>query len=318
MKYNKTVVTACDSNYIWGAFLLIASLCYSEVKSYKKVLGIMLTDDEQELLTQFPDTEVINSNRISDKSVCLMKPHAMQTAETDIICWMDSDCIVTGDVTDLIEAKDGEIQIRFRSLEENAGVYRNYYGRNDEIGLIPQKVLDVWKSDVDDLEHPQIITVGQTNCFVITKNTMDFVDLWQIHMGKVIVDNALQVYDKKSIGYFMTDESALNSLMAFSSKAPKVKEYLFDQDEDKLLVHFGLNPKPWVHWTKVALPYYDLTLEIIDWCLEMGYKVPPIPSSFNRKNKMQETVRAEVAHQYRSLRYGISTFLQGCRKRVRL
>src|SRR5690554_6594888 len=103
----------------------------------------MLTDDEQELLTQFPDTEVINSNRISDKSVCLMKPHAMQTAETDIICWMDSDCIVTGDVTDLIEAKDGEIQIRFRSLEENAGVYRNYYGRNDEIGLIPQKVLDV-------------------------------------------------------------------------------------------------------------------------------------------------------------------------------
>lgn len=317
MKFNKTVVTACDSNYIWGAYILVASLCYFDVKSYKKVLGIMLTNEEQELLTQFPNTEVHNSNRVSDKSVCLMKPHAIEVADTEIICWMDSDCLVTGDVTELLAAQDNEIQIRFRSFAENAGVYRNYYGKDDELGLIPQKVLDVWKSDVNDLETSQISTVCETNCFVITKNSMDFVKQWQIHMEKVIIDNNLQVYNKKSIGYFMTDESALNSLMAYSSKAPKVKEYLFDKDKDKLLVHFGLNPKPWIHWTKRGLLHYDITLEIIDWCHKMGYKTPPIPSSLKRKNKMKEIIRAEVSHQYNSLKYSVSSFLHGHRRKVR-
>jgi len=317
VKFNKTVVTACDSNYIWGAYILIASLCYYDVKCYKKVLGIMLTNEEQELLTQFPNTEVFNSNRITDRSVCLMKPHAIEAADTEIVSWMDSDCLVTGDVTDLLEAQDGEIQIRFRSFEENAGVYRNYYGKDDELGLIPQKVLDVWKADVNDLETPQISTVCETNCFVITKNSMEFVKKWQTQMEKVIVDNNLQVYNKKSIGYFMTDESALNSLMAYSSEAPKVTEYLFDKDKDKLLVHFGLNPKPWVHWTKRALLHYDLTLEIIDWCKKMGYKTPPIPSSLKRKNKMKETIRAEINHQYNSLKYGVSSFLHSHHRRVR-
>ena len=169
MKYDKTIVTACDSNYIWGAYILVASLCYNNVKSYKKVLGIMLSEEEKQLLEQFPDTEVINSTRETDRSVCLMKPHAIFAAETDLIAWMDSDCLVTGDITDFIFAEDDEIQIRFRSPEENAGVYRNFYGKNDKIGLIPEKVLNTWKTDVDDLATSQIDTVCETNCFVIKK-----------------------------------------------------------------------------------------------------------------------------------------------------
>jgi hypothetical protein len=317
MKFNKTIVTACDSNYIWGAYILVASLSYFKVQSYKKVLGIMLTEEEQDLLTQFPDTDVVNSNRETDRSVCLMKPHAIFSAETDVISWMDSDCIVTGDVTDFLEVEDDEIQIRFRSFEENAGVYRNYYGKNDELGLIPQKVLDTWKEDVGDLPAPQISTVCETNCFVIKKKNLDFIELWKTQMEKVIVDNQLQVYDKNSVGYFMTDESALNSLMAFSSKAPKVKEYNFDKDSSRLLVHFGLNPKPWIHWTTRGLLHYDLTMEVIAWCKAKGYKTPAIPASFQRKNKAAEIIRANFRHQFNTLKYSVSSTLHGYHRKIR-
>lgn len=317
MKYNKTIVTACDSNYVWGAYILVASLCYQNVQAYKKVLGIMLTNEEQELLNQFPDTEVINSNRKTDRSVCLMKPHAIFSAKTDLICWMDSDCIITGDITDFIEADDDEIQIRFRSFEENAGVYRNYYGKNDELGLIPEKVLSTWQDDVGDLESSQISTVCETNCFVIKKKNLDFIELWQHQMEKVIVDNQLQVYDKNSVGYFMTDESALNSLMAFSSKAPKVKEYKFDKDKNKLLVHFGLNPKPWISWTKRALLHYDLTMETIEWCKVNGYKTPPIPPSLQHKTKNVEVIKANLRHFYSTFRYKVSSKLQDYHRKMR-
>ncbi len=317
MKYNKTIVTACDSNYIWGAYILVASLCYFNVKSYKKVLGIMLTDEEKELLTQFPDTQVTTSGRETDRSVCLMKPHAIFAAETDIIAWMDSDCIVTGDITDFLHVENDEIQIRFRSFEENSGVYRNFYGKNDELGLIPEKVLNTWKEDVGDLTSPQIATVCETNCFVVSKKNLDFIKLWKSHMEKVIVDNQLQVYDKNSVGYFMTDESALNSLMAYSSTAPNVREYQFDKDSNKLLVHFGLNPKPWRHWTTRGLLHYDLTLEIIEWCQSNGYKTPPIPPSFERKNKTKEILRANLRHSYNTLKYKVSTTLHGYHRKVR-
>jgi lipopolysaccharide biosynthesis glycosyltransferase len=317
MKYDKTIVTACDSNYIWGAYILIASLCYNNVKSYKKVLGIMLSEEEKQLLNQFPDTEVINSTRETDRSVCLMKPHAIFAAETDLIAWMDSDCIVTGDITDFIFAEDDEIQIRFRSFEENAGVYRNYYGKNDELGLIPEKVLNTWKVDVNDLDYPQIATVCETNCFVIKKKNLDFIELWKAHMEKVIIDNQLQVYNKNSVGYFMTDESALNSLMAYSSKAPNAREYQFDRDTNKLLVHFGLNPKPWVHWTRRGLLHYDLTLEIIDWCKREGYKTPPMPSSFEKRNKAKEVLNANIRHNYITLKYKVSSLLHKYHRKIR-
>jgi lipopolysaccharide biosynthesis glycosyltransferase len=317
MEFNKSIVTACDSNYIWGAYLLLASLAYNNVKSYKKVLGIMLSEEEEELLNQFPHTQVINSDRETDKSVCLMKPHAIFSADTDIIAWMDSDCIVTGDVTDFLDVQANEIQIRFRSFEENAGVYRNFYGKDDERGLIPDKVLKTWQEDVGDLKSSQISTVCETNCFVIHKSNFDFIKLWQTQMEKVIIDNNLQVYDKSSVGYFMTDESVLNSIMAYSSKSLNVKEYLFDKDKERLLVHFGLNPKPWIHWTKRALLHYDLVLEIVEWAKSQGYKTPPIPTSFLRTNKAKETLIANLRNYFNTSKYRVSTTLHKYHSKVR-
>lgn len=317
MKFDKTIVTACDSNYIWGAFLLVASLAYYDVKAYKKVLGIMLSDQDKELLSQFPDTQVVNSSRESDRSVCLMKPYALYLAETDIISWIDSDCIVTGDVTEFLNVEKDHIQIRFRSFEENAGVYRNYYGKSDEKGLIPNKVLKTWKEDIGDLNSPQISTVGETNCFVLRRDNIDFIKLWQNQMEKVIIDNNLQVYDKNSVGYFMTDESVLNSIMAFSSQRLKVQEYLFDKNRDKLLVHFGLNPKPWIHWTKRALLFYDIVLEIVEWARSQGYKTPPIPASFLRSNKFKEVAKANTLHYYSTFKYSVSTTLHNYHRKIR-
>ncbi len=317
MEFKNTIVTACDSNYVWGAYILVASLCYFNVKSYKHVLGIKLSEKECKLLEQFENTKVFNQQERNGESVCLMKPHAIYSADTELITWMDSDCMATGDVTDLIRVEPDTIQIRFRSMEENAMVYRNYYGKKDSIGTIPKKVLNIWQKDVNDLNKSQISTVCETNCFVMRKSNLDFIKMWQEQMEKVIVDNKLNVYNKDSIGYFMTDESVFNSLFAFSSKAPKIDKYLFDVQKDKMIAHFGLNPKPWIHWTKRSFEYYNLLQNILTWCKDHGYETPPIPNSLKAKYKSYECLRANISHSYRSFKYNISTSLHSLHTKVR-
>ena len=307
MKYDKTIVTACDSNYIWGAFILVASLCYNNVKSYKNVLGIKLTQDEQDLLSQFEDTKVIAQNYRNGASVCLMKPNAIYSAETEIIAWMDADCMVTGDVTDLISVCGKCIQIRFRSPWETGSVYRSYYGKQDVPGKIPKKVLDIWKEDVADLDEPQISTVGVTNCFVLTRAQLPFISLWKEQMEKVIIDNKLQVYNKSSVGYFMTDESVFNSLCAFSSKAPNIQEYKFDKHEDRLLAHFALSPKPWIHWTARSIRFHGELMKILQWCRDEGYRLPPLPNSLKPENYHKELRRLKTRGLFTTARFKLSS-----------
>jgi len=310
VSFDKTVVTACDSNYLWGALLLGASLRYFKLPVAFHVLGYDLKPLHVKILEQLGDTKVIVVPKDDTRSVCTQKPRAIFTADTETIIWMDADCIVTGDVSKYLVTPDGKFQIRFRSEEENAMVYRNLYTASDRVGNIPTKVLAEWQNDVADKESSQINTVSETNCFVLNKSHLPFIQLWQDQMMKVIPADTKGVYNKNSIGYSMTDESTINSLFAYSSEAPVVAEYQLDKDPDAFLAHFGLPPKPWVKWSKNNLRYYDLVIDLVKWMQDAQFILPPIPDALDIKKKKVAFLEAEFIHHYKMTRYRVSTLVR--------
>ena len=313
---NVTVVTACDSKFVWGAILLGLSLRYHKMDCIYHILGYDLSSEEISFLESIPNTKVYPTHKPNTRSVCTQKPIALALAETEIIIWMDSDCMATGNLDKFFYCCDDSIQIRWRGESENATVYRNYYHKDDDWGTIPKAVLDVWKKDVADLESPQITTVCQTNCFVIRREHLDFIELWHRQMDKVIPIDTVGVYAKQSKAYSMTDESVLNSLFAFSSKAPKTCQYQMDTDPDAYCLHFGLSPKPWEHWSRQSLKHYRLIMNLLIWAKAEGIKLPVYPKSFLARYYMWEKLRASLEYWFKQSRYQMSNALHKLRKAI--
>jgi hypothetical protein len=317
MNTDKTIVTACDANYIWGALLLIISLKKYNVRA-KIVVNAYDFDDQQiEYLKQFPDVEVVIGENPGKQCVCIMKPQAIFSAHTEWVIWMDADCVVTKDITDmLVTSRDG-IQIRFREKQENATVYRNYYRRSDTVGDIPKEVLEIWRRDLNERETSRIKTVGQTNCFVIHRDSFPFIYKWQDQMLKVLPGQLLNVYNRGDSAYSMTDESVLNSLMAFSKEMPVISKYLLDEGNPPYLVHFGLAQKPWMGWNMKTLKYYTFVQELLEWSKIQGYLLPPIPNSMRLGNKNTEFLKACYTGVTSGTKYRLSNFLRNILRKFR-
>lgn len=302
-----TVVTACDSNFVWGAMLLGLSLRYHRMNSPYHILGYDLSKQEIEILSSIPNTSVYHAHKTSPRSVCTQKPAAIATADTEVIVWMDADCLVSGNLEKHFVCPQDKIQIRWRGTEENATIYRDYYLKHDTWGGIPGQILREWQKDVADLDSSRIATVCQTNCFVINRSHLGFIERWNKQMEKVIPQNTTGVYEKTSLAYSMTDESALNSLFAFSSEAPSTHEYQMDRDAKAACLHFGLNPKPWQHWTKQSLNHYRYVMDLINWAKSNDILLPPLPISFKPEYKFIEVIMAYTRHLYRVTRYNVSS-----------
>ncbi len=309
-QFEKTIVTACDHRFLWGAMLLGLSLRYHNVPCYYHVLGYDLPEEDIKALQAIPHTKVFQTAKTSSRSVCTQKPMAIATAETELIIWMDADCMVTGNVDKYLVCQDNAFQIRFREKAENASVYRNFYRAEDTWGEIPPCVLDQWKKDINDLQTPNISTVSQTNCFVLNKEHLPFIKLWQRQMEAVIPENTEGVYAKDSVAYSMTDESVINSLFAFSSKTPITTEYLLDKDPNAYCAHFGLYPKPWQHWTRQSLKYYQQIQDILHWAHGQKMLSIGLPPAFLPGNKTNELIMAYIRALYSQTRYKTSTILR--------
>ncbi len=307
MTTNKTIVTACDANYLWGALLLIVSIRKFNLNTKIVVSVYDFTEEQMAYLSQFPDVEVVEGINPGNQCVCVMKPQAILAAKTDWVIWMDSDCIVTHDITDLLVTTQDGIQMRFREKEENATVYRNYYKKIDKVGLIPEEVLETWRQDIGERETSRIETVGQTNCFVIHKDSYPFIYKWQSQMLKVLPSRLANVYNKKDQAYSMTDESVFNSLFAYSNEIPKISKYLLDIGNPPYLVHFGLAQKPWTGWSVKTLRYYKLVQDLLEWARIEGYSLPPIPKPMHVANRTGEYCKAYMGSIVATAKYKLST-----------
>ncbi len=302
-----TVVTACDHRFVWGAMLLGLSMRYHGMQCQYHILGYDLPPEDVHCLQSIPGTKVFPTHKTDTRSVCTQKPMAINTADTPIIVWMDADCVVSGNLEKFFVCPENKLQIRQREKPENYTVYRNFYDRSDHLGEIPGKVLTQWQKDVSDLTKSRIRTVFQTNCFVLCEEHLPFIELWKSQMLKVIPADTKGVYSKNSIAYSMTDESVINSLFAFSSQAPQTAEYMMDKDPSATCIHFGLNPKPWQHWTLTALKHYDYLQSLILWGRAERIELPQLSSSLLPVNRWKEQQRALLLDSLKSLRFKLSS-----------
>lgn len=281
-----TVVSACDHNYIWGAWLLVASMRVHKMEDKALILGGGLTDHDVMLLEQFDNTEVRHMEQGNSRSMTCQKPEAMLLADTEYITWADCDAVFTGNTSEYMKAEPDEIRIRIRCKAENAMVYGSRYDKNDVHGSIPKKILDIWQENVGENSEPAIETVSSAAAMTFHRDKKFIIEKWREQMMKVIPNKDEGVVDQSNFAYFQTDESVLNSVLCFAKGAPKPVEFLLDKDSDAFFAHYTFKPKPWQQWDRYSLRYYDPTLYVVEQAIKEGYKIPPhIPYTFKRKYK---------------------------------
>ena len=286
MSENVTIVSACDRNFLWGAFLLVASAARNVPGLPVHLLQAGFSEQDTALIQQFPGVRVLPLEDNDPRSICNRKSEAILSADTEYVAWLDSDCFVIGDISKRLIPTNGEFQIRLREPWENAWVWRNHYAEGDTHGELPRAVLEQWRADVGQLQTPRLQTTCVTNAFVLHRRHLGFVRDWKAQISKVIPPVDAGPVDKSSPAYFMTDESVLTSLLAFSNAAPPIADIQLNRDPAAHVAHFGANPKPWKRWRKHLWYCQPHVLALLDWAQASGYSIPPLPWSLRRENTL--------------------------------
>jgi hypothetical protein len=289
---NITIVSACDRNFLWGAYLLAASAARFLPQTPVHILQTGFTDDDKTLLEQFPTVKVLPLADDDPRNVANRKSEALLSADTDFVAWLDADCMVVGDISKYLIPKNGEFQIRMRGAAENTWVWRNHYAAGEPRGGLPKSVLEKWRTDVGQRKKPLVDSACVTNCFVLHKRHLEFVRQWKSQIAKVIPPTHAGVVDNRLPAYFMVDESVMTSLLALSNIAPTPGEFLLDRDPQAHVAHFGANPKPWIQWRLRLWYCHAHIMSLLDWAKASGYKTPPIPWSFEKKNRVPAYLKA--------------------------
>ena len=276
-----TIVTACDANYFWGAFLLVASLRQNRVASPIHVLVKGFDARQTGLLEQFRDVRVIPLAADNPRTLVTIKPYALMTAQTPWLAWLDADCMAIGDIEPLLIPENDSLQIRLREQTENADIYGDKYKPGDSLGGIPAWVLERWRDDVGDLQQPRHNTAAVVNALVLNQTHRDFLQLWDRQMQKVIPSCA-NLVDSRLGAYHMSDESVFNSLLVFSSTTPPLSPFRLNRFPERHVAHFGGKVKPWVQWKPGSWYCYEPAQQLMTWLRTEGYQTPPLPRSLQR------------------------------------
>jgi hypothetical protein len=285
MSARTTLVTACDRNFLWGAYLLAASAARFVPTLPLHLLHTGFTEDDLELFRQFPNVRLLPLSDANQRNVCNRKAEAMLSADTEFIAWLDADCMIIGDITELLIPEDGGLQIELRGRAGNADVWRHHYAPDEPRGGLPREVLARWQADVGQLEIPRLDTTCVTNVIIIHRRHLDFIREWQTQINRLFSSSAHGVVDKSRPEYFMTDESVFTSLLVFSRGAPPLSDLRTNREPARHIAHFGSNPKPWKGW-RLGVWYCNRhILDLLDWARAQGHRLPPVPWSLRRSSR---------------------------------
>jgi len=289
-----SIVTITDSNFVIAVFLLLCSLRKLGVAARVYVLGVDLTEEESALLDQFDEVKVCPADLSNKRNPATRKGEALLLAaddDSDYVTLSDGDCLVTGDISGYLTPEGSGFFARMKSPEEDGLVFSSRYGKQDEYGTIPVRVLEQWRRDVGERHEPAIRNTVCGGNLTLSKDYLWFARRWQEQMLRVLPETRTrEAHDPRSEAYSQLDESVLNSLLAFADEAPPIHRVGPN------------NPKPWVLWRKEKLQYFDLVVDLLDWARSQNYELPPIPWTFKRRNKPFAYVVAHAFHVYRLAR----------------
>jgi len=301
-KIDVSIVTACDLNYLWGGFLLAASIQKANLPVKLIVFQVGFDAPAEQYLYQFPVVELRRDGSDSPYSLNSRKPGYMLQADTEYVAWFDADCFVIDSILENLIPLNQQFQIRLRSSDENATVFERYYGSNDKWGCVPSWILERWKSDVGGRKIARLTTTCPSNCFVIHSRFMPFIEEWEILISEVVNPLVKGPLDRGNPAYWMTDESTLNAVLLFSEKCPDPSKFRLDDLSGGHVAHFIGAPKPWVGWNRRFLYCIPKIIELLEWVEQQGLRIPLIPSSFKRWRIPYSYAEAHVRGAYRDIR----------------
>jgi hypothetical protein len=307
---SKTIVTACDHNFVWGTYLLLLSLRRHGVQLPVHVVTHNLGEVDCALLHQIGGVTLFNApDEANHRNIVYQKTAAILTAQTDLITWIDSDCMVTGDITPLLDAVGEGLQIRMRPEAEIAYLFKKRYSPGEKGKALPRRVLEIWREDVGERATPAINTSCNAHCFTVHRNHLDFIRRWDAQIRRVIADDSSSgVVNDRSFAYFLLDEAVMSSMLAFSEAPPPIKHYTLDSDPACAVVHFGGRPKPWQRWLLRNMEYFDELTGLLEWAEGQGWLLPATPWFLQRKYKARCRTQAlcfEVERLIRRNVYGL-------------
>ncbi len=283
-----TIVTASDTNYLWGVFLLIASMRKNGMNEPVIVLGEGYSEAQKQSLKQFNSVEVYDAGNYLRSMNCA-KPAAMLLAKTEFASWIDCDGFFSGNCSDaLLDFPPDRIHIRMRGEKETEFAFAREYAPGEPHNGIPRAILDIWKRDVEHhLAESRLRNSCGSGVFIIHRKHRAFLELFKDQIDRILPRIKSGVTDSGSFAYRYTDEAIMNSLLCFSPEAPLCAEYRMDRHIDRAYLHFSFHPKPWQGWTPETWKYYDAYLEVVDYCLKQGLQMPnPLPWTLQRRYRL--------------------------------
>lgn len=305
---SNTIVTACDANYWWGAFLLVASIRKQNQDLPIHVLCKGFEPSHVRQLEQFGNLKCIPTET---PHAMYQKPEAMLTADTDLVTWLDADCFWMGDLTPLLEKTGRGCQIRLRGVGENNVAFSTQYRNGDRFGTIPASTLARWQRDIGERDEPRIHTMGVGNAICLHRDFRWVMERWRTQMEAVALNPAILV-DKNNPDYYITDEAVLTSILAYCNDDVSVTPYYMDKEPERFMIHFEGRPKPWNGWQLRFMPFFNDIVDAIQWARERDLEMPPVPQALQREHRSQSSYGAH----YRNVKSAIRKPLAETAKRI--
>ena len=299
MAIDNTICTAGDHNYLWGLFLLIASMRRFGMDEPVIVGTKGFTDRDRRVLEQFGGVRLVSLDH-ADHSLTCHKAEVMLAAESGYVTWADSDAMFKGNCSNLLLPPDvAQIRIRRRCAAEMPGAFPK--------GHDLASILPTWRRDVADAAGLDVRTIPRVTaadvaafrscsaCFLsLARSQERFLLVWHALMMRLPKGDA-GVVDRSLASYHQLDESCLNACLAFLPGAPKVTEtYGLDRDPERTYLHFIGRPKPWEGWTPRSARHIETVVSTVEWAVAEGLELPsgvPPPLRRNRLALHRATAR---------------------------
>jgi len=283
-----TLVTITDPKYLPAVYVLALSIKFHNVKARFNVLGVGLSEPEKAFFEQL-DVRVFDADLSNMRNPTTRKGEAILTAEGDgatYITLLDADSVVTGDITPYLDVKDAGMAVYWKLPEDDGACFAAKYGPGDTWGTVPRAILDIWRKDVGERDTPDITSTVSANSLTVHRDHLGFIRKWQEQMLAILpARNTKYAHDWNSFAYSQLDESVLNSLLAFSHDVPPLARGELDLHPEAMVYHLGPFPKFHKVFPVRNLKYYEQIVALIRWAEQKGYKTPPLPWTFQRRNR---------------------------------
>lgn len=284
---DNTVVTIATEEYLWGAFMMIASMRRHGMQEPVLIGTRHVSSRMQDVLRQLGGVRFFSLENTTYSPACY-KPLLMLQTKTPYITWVNADGFFTGNCSGrLPPLLPDQIHLRMLSPDENPLVFRGFTKSGEDGSTIPEAILNAWRDDVAGLSKPMITRSCCSYFISVHESARDFLRKWHYQMMAVLPAGDPEDSDPALRFYHLLAGSVLNSVLAFWPQAPRVSAaYALDKDPEACYVHFDSPTKPWNGWSGRTFPYFDRYTEVLQWVQDNKLETPgPVPFALKRRHR---------------------------------